>query len=137
MHNRKNNHESYGHCKLEDRPYDQQEFYRCATKFRHLNYWTALYHVSSLRAMHPLANLNIYECRWCDGLHVTTGQAWKNKTKLKRSLKHLEHVMSHPSYAAKVPKEIQTRDAKLILDLRVRIKDLEEFGARLGRLKRS
>jgi hypothetical protein len=129
----RNNGVSYGHCKLEDREYDQKEFFRCATKFRHINYWTALDHVRSLREALPLANVAIYECRWCDGLHVTTGRSWKNWTKLTHSLKHLEKITSSPGYQEKAPKEIRTRDAKLLLDLRARIVELEaEYKIRKG-----
>lgn len=128
---RKNHGWSYGHCLLEDREYDQKEFYRCATKFRHVNYWTALHQMASLKTALPLANVRIYECPFCDGLHVTTGRSWKDWAKLTRSLQHLERVMSSPGYHEKAPKEIRTRDAKLVLDLRVRIAELQaEYDAR-------
>lgn len=112
-------------CKLEDRLYDQKEFYRCATKLRHINYWTALHQMDSLRKVLPLANIAIYECEWCDGLHVTTGRSWKRWSKMKRSLLHLERVMADPGYYDKAPKDVQARDTKLVGYLQTRITELE------------
>jgi hypothetical protein len=111
---------------LDGRFYGNREFYGCALKLRHLDYWSAMCHASSLKAAKPLANIHIYGCDYCGGLHVTSGdKRYNDSTQLQNSLAHLQKMMAHPNYALKVPQEIQARDAQLIVDIQARLIELE------------
>ena len=109
---------------MEDRAYEQKEFVSCAKKLRHKNYWIALQHISSLSKEYPLAHLHIYECLFCGGLHVSTGKSHKDYFGLKTSLNHLEAQIANPGYE-RAPKEVRTRHAQLVVDLKARITVLE------------
>jgi hypothetical protein len=111
---------------LEDRFYDEKEFYRCAIKLRHTDYLSAILHIRSMMQGRPLATGQIYECGFCDGLHVTSGKGHKDYFKLQQSLEHLEAVRKHPGYAAKAPSWVQAKDAQLILELRKRLAELKK-----------
>ena len=119
---------------IEDRYYSQREFHRCALKLRHTDYFSAILHINSMRKEIPLATPHIYECEFCDGLHVSSGKSHKDYFKLKHSLERLEEGIKHPGYAAKAPSWIQAKDAQIVLDLRVRLAELEvAYRKRKGR----
>jgi hypothetical protein len=69
--------------------------------------------------------MKIYECGFCDGLHVTTGRSDKDYFKLQRSLENLRRKMADPGYIARAPKEIQARHAQIVLELQSRLSELE------------
>src|ERR1700739_1213995 len=117
----------YDHKKINfTKPHcEQHEFYSCAVKFRHTDYWSAYQHFRSLRVALPAAKPQIYPCDYCDGLHVSSGKNYKDYNRLKKTLDNLERKMSTPGYSTKAPEEVRTRQAKLGLDLRARIAELE------------
>ena len=102
-----------------------KEFYRCAVKLRHTDYLSALLHVRSMLQARPLANARIYECEFCEGLHITSGQSHKDVVRLQRSLEHLETLRQTPGYTEKAPAWVQAKDAQMILDLKARLLELE------------
>jgi hypothetical protein len=111
---------------MEDRYYDEKEYYRCAIKLRHTDYFSAILHVRSMMQERPLATGQIYECPYCEGLHVTSGRGHKDYSRLQQSLEHLEKVRSHPSYAEKAPSWIQAKDTQMMADIRTRLLELED-----------
>jgi hypothetical protein len=110
---------------IEDRFYEEKEFYRCAIKLRHTDYFSAMLHIRSMMRDRPLATCQIYECEFCDGLHVTSGRSHKDYFKLQRSLEHLESTRKTPGYVEKAPSWVQAKDAQMVLDLKTRLLELE------------
>jgi hypothetical protein len=109
---------------IEDRFYTEDEYRRCAVKFRHTNVLHAFAHAKSIINSNPLARPGVYACPYCDGLHLTSGKMHKRPVLLQKSLTHLEHVMAHPNFFAKAPLHIQMRNTKMAEDIKIRLKEL-------------
>jgi hypothetical protein len=99
---------------LEDRFYEQKEFISCAIKLRHIDYWTAIQHMRSLSLEMPLAHVRIYECQFCDGLHLTSGRSHKDYFGLVKSLSVLKERMGTEGYKKRAPRHIKARHVKLV-----------------------
>jgi hypothetical protein len=107
--------------RLEGRYYSEKEFFRCAIKFRHTDYFSALLQARSMLADRPLSKPQIYECIYCDGLHLTGGTSHKDVERLKKSLANLEKQTANPGYIAKAPVHVKRKDAMIMAELREQI----------------
>lgn len=96
-----------------------KEWMQCARKILHTDFLSAYHHKRGLQKLNPWADIDIYPCDFCGGLHVgnqlTFGQA-------ERSLKRLSRMMEHPNFDRKVKPEVQKELKDKAIKLKMFIK---------------
>lgn len=70
----------------------------CARKIRHDDFWSAYLHLRGLQRLNPWADIQIYPCDYCEGLHVGNQLTFNQAI---RSLKRLDRMMEHPNFERK------------------------------------
>lgn len=76
----------------------------------HTDFWSAYQHKRGLQKLNPYAEIDIYACDFCGGLHVGNQLT---VMMAERSLKKLNRMMEHPNFDRKTPSEIrQSLEAK-------------------------
>lgn len=77
-----------------------REWMQCARKICHTDFYSAYLHKRGLLRLNPHAEIDIYPCDYCGGLHVgnqlTVLQA-------ERGLKKLDEMMQHQNFELKTP----------------------------------
>lgn len=77
----------------------------CSIKKVHFNFLTAMQHCMSLQQQEPLANIAIYKCDFCDGMHVTRGN--KRLHSARKVLSTNLRLMRDPNWWVHCPANIQ------------------------------
>lgn len=81
-----------------------KEWMQCARKICHTDFWSAYQHKRGLLRLNPYAEIDIYACDFCGGLHVGNQLT---VMMAERSLKKLNRMMEHPNFERKTPLDVR------------------------------
>jgi len=83
---------------------DVKEYFSCSRKICHLDFWSAHLHWRGLTRLNEYADIEIYACDYCGGLHVGNQLTVLQAV---RSLRKLDYMMKHPNFEVKTPEDIK------------------------------
>lgn len=78
-------------------------------------------HCISLQKIEPFANIHIYRCDYCEGMHITRGSSWNSLQKIRKGLNSNLRLMSNIKWWWKAPPEVIEYRVSLEMDLLRRI----------------
>lgn len=86
----------------------------CTIKKVHYNFLTAMQHCMSLQQKEPFAQIFVYKCDFCDGMHITRGS--KRLHSARKVLATNLRMMRDPNWWVRCPDKIQ--DHRIDLEIR-------------------
>lgn len=97
----------------------------CTVKKVHYDFLSVLRHCVSLQQLDPLANISVYKCDYCEGMHITRGGN-ATEAKMRRVLANNMKLMRDINWWLNCPPEVQSKRIDLEIEAIRRLQSIQD-----------